>query len=133
MRVYLAVTAVAVGLLAVWAARGDVGLAGMEQWIRCAPQLADECSESTCLDPPELPRPVPHTPCPPDRRDDRGLIAAAAHPQQPPSDRLDAARPELHPRGRAREAPAPAGSAGDHHPRLGKARLTSAGAARPPV
>ena len=46
MRVYLTVTAVAVGLLAVWAARGDVGLAGYwNSGSDARPQLVGECSE----------------------------------------------------------------------------------------
>ena len=41
-------------------------------------QLVGKAAEVAHLHPPELLRAVQLTPCPPDRRDDRGLIAAAA-------------------------------------------------------
>ena len=66
-----------------------------------APQLVEKSAsplpraEVARLHPPECPRAVPLAPCPPDRRDDGRLIAAAVDPQQPVTDRLDTARTEL--------------------------------------
>ena len=67
----------------------------MEQRVRRPSQLVSQAAEVARLHPPELPCAVRLATCPPDRRDDGRLIPAAADPEQPALDRLDAARPEL--------------------------------------